>query len=72
MKTIFQNSDVEHSFHCNSVSCLTDENQEHRRHVPIFHFDTVTESYIAETIDAAARLWIKHGAKELVNVGRVG
>lgn len=72
MKNIFQNKDVEHSFHCHSVSCLLNENKQNHRHVSVYHFDTATESFNAETLDGAAHLWIMHGAQPLVNVGRAG
>lgn len=42
------------------------------RMAPVFHFDSEHASYRANTLDAAARLWIAHGSPTLMNVGRVG
>lgn len=68
--TIFQNKDVEHSFYCCSVTCLLDNKEQ--RHVSVFHFDTAKKSYLAETLNDAAKMWAADGQQELIDVGRVG
>ncbi len=67
-KNHFSDAVVEHSFGCSSVSCLLSKTE----HTSIVHFDTKTDSFMARTLDQAARMWIDNGAKELIDVGRIG
>lgn len=68
LKNHFSNNVVEHSFGCCSSACLISPTE----HCSVFYFDTATDAYHAESIDAAARMWMKDGAKPLIAVGRVG
>lgn len=68
MKYIYQNSEIEHSFNCHSVSCLLGD----KRHMSVLHFDTEETMYLAGSLSEAAKLWTADGSKELLNVGRCG
>lgn len=69
MKEIFENPIVEHSVKCHSVDCLLSPTQ---CHITVFHFDTKEARYFAESLQAAALLWLYDGKHELLNVGRIG
>lgn len=69
MKQHHSNDKVQHSVGCHSVQCLLAKPW---LHIKVFYFQTKSDCYNAESLDAAARLWIKDGAKPLESAGSVG
>lgn len=69
LELFFTNDTVKHSYSCHSVDCLLDSSKEH---CSVFYFETDKSMYCGESPNAAARLWQRCGAADLINVGRIG